>query len=204
MQLVSGLSSLFFIVSALNSIKTQNNLWIFSNFYIIYTSFMYNIHKFDLYEKYPEKEISRYDLSEIYDKHLFNDYIVISIMGYMNIENIIIKNIVLISLIIEYYYTKGIVKSKNVSFLIGVLSRFIKMINLYKNGLLSYYTIFYTFINLFNIMNTILIRNKYGYKRENKILNIILTALWHYYMSMVLCNVSQSMFVELKYNRDLQ
>jgi hypothetical protein len=174
------------------------------NFSAPYTSFMYNLHKFDLYEKYPEKEISRYDLSEIYDKHLFNDYIVISIMGYMNIENIIIKNIVLISLFIEYYYTKGIVKSKNVSFLIGVLSRFIKMINLYKNGLLSYYTIFYTFINLFNIMNTILIRNKYGYKRENKILNIILTALWHYYMSMVLCNVSQSMFVELKYNRDLQ
>jgi hypothetical protein len=204
MFFIYGLSSLFFLLSAFSSIKTENILWIFMNFSAPYTSFMYNLHKFDLYEKYPEKEISRYDLSEIYDKHLFNDYIVISIMGYMNIENIIIKNIVLISLFIEYYYTKGIVKSKNVSFLIGVLSRFIKMINLYKNGLLSYYTIFYTFINLFNIMNTILIRNKYGYKRENKILNIILTALWHYYMSMVLCNVSQSMFVELKYNRDLQ
>ena len=204
MFFIYGLSSLFFLLSAFSSIKTENILWIFMNFSAPYTSFMYNLHKFDLYEKYPEKEISRYDLSEIYDKHLFNDYIVISIMGYMNIENIIIKNIVLISLFIEYYYTKGIVKSKNVSFLIGVLSRFIKMINLYKNGLLSYYTIFYTFINLFNIMNTILIRNKYAYKRENKILNIILTALWHYYMSMVLCNVSQSMFVELKYNRDLQ
>jgi hypothetical protein len=170
------------------------------NFSAPYTSFMYNLHKFDLYEKYPEKEISRYDLSEIYDKHLFNDYIVISIMGYMNIENIIIKNIVLISLFIEYYFTKGIVRSKNLSFLIGVSSRFTKMVSMYKNGLLNYDTVFYTFINLFNIMITLIIRNKYGYNREEKNMNIILTALWHYYITMVLCNVSHSMFIELNNN----
>lgn len=200
MYIFYGLSSLFFLLSAFSSIKTKNFLWIFMNFSAPYTSFMYNLHKFDLYEKYPEKEISRYDLSEIYDKHLFNDYIVISIMGYMNIENIIIKNIVLISLFIEYYFTKGIVRSKNLSFLIGVSSRFTKMVSMYKNGLLNYDTVFYTFINLFNIMITLIIRNKYGYNREEKNMNIILTALWHYYITMVLCNVSHSMFIELNNN----
>jgi hypothetical protein len=200
MYIINGLSSLFFLWSAFTSIKTENILWIIMNFSAPYTSFMYNLHKFDLYEKYPEKVITKCDLSEIYDKYLFNDYIVISVMGYINIENIFIKNIILISLIIEYFYTKCIVRSKNLSFLIGIISRFMKMISLYKAGLLSYDIIIYTFINLFNIFVVINIRNKYAYNREQKNLNILLTTLWHYYMSMVLCNVSQSMFVEVNNN----
>jgi hypothetical protein len=196
MNIIYGLSSFFFLLSAFSSIKTEDILWIFLSFSAPYTSFMYNLHKFDLYEKHPDKEMSKHELSEVYDKNLFNDYLVISIMGYLNIENIIIKNIILISLFIEYYHTKGIVKSKNLSFLIGIISRFMKMVSLYKNGLLSYDVIFYTFTNLLNIMMILIIRNKYGYKREQKHFNILLTAFWHYYMSMVLCNVSYSMFID--------
>lgn len=204
MKIFYGLSSLFFLISAFSSIKTENILWIIMNFSAPYTSFMYNLHKFDLYEKYPDKEITNYDLSEIYDKHLFNDYIVIYTMGYMNIENIIIKNFILISLFIEYYFTKCIVRSKNLSFLLGVVCRFTKMIRFYKNGLLSYDIILFTFINLFNIMTTLIIRNKYGYNREQKVVNIILTGLWHYYITMVLCNVSHSMFIEINNNHGNQ
>jgi hypothetical protein len=198
MNIIYGLSSLFFLLSAFSSIKTENFLWIFMNFSAPYTSFMYNLHKFDSYEKHPDKEISIYSLSEVYDKNLFNDYIVISIIGYINTENIILKNIILISLLIEYYYTKGIVRTKNFSFIIGIINGFLKMIRLYKIGLLSYDIIFYTFINLFNVMTILIIRKKYCYKREQKYLNILLTALWHYYMSMILCNVSYSIFVEVK------
>ena len=71
-----------------------------------------------------------------------------------------------------------------------------KMVSLYKNGLLSYDIIFFTFTNLLNIMMILIIRNKYCYKREQKHFNVLLTAFWHYYMSMVLCNVSHSMFID--------
>jgi len=204
MKLINGLSSMLFLLSGFSSIKTQNVLWIFMNFSAAYTSLMYNLHKFDLYEKYPEKEITKYDLSEIYDKHLFNDYIVISIMGYMNIENTILKIVVLLSLLTEYYFTKCIVRSKNLSFSIGVVSRFSKMISMCKNGLLTCDTVFCTFINLFNIMSVLIIRNKYGYNREQKNINLILTTLWHYYITMVLCNVSHSMFIETNNNHGNQ
>jgi hypothetical protein len=116
MQLVSGLSSLFFIVSALNSIKTQNNLWIFSNFYIIYTSFMYNIHKFDLYDSFPLLENSNIDLSDKYDKYLFNDYIAVSLIAFVKIDNLVLKNLIFVLFFIEYYNSKSIVHSKNIAF----------------------------------------------------------------------------------------
>jgi len=197
MYITKALSSLLFLCSAFSSIKTENILWISANFIVSYTSFMYNLHKFDLYEKYPNKKIYYHELSEVYDHYLLNDYIVISIMSYVNIDNVIIKNLILVSIIIEYCYTKGIVRSKNLFFTIGIVSRFMKMVSLYKIGLLSYDMLSSSFLNILIIMNILVIRNKYGYKRETKTLNIILTAFWHYYMTVILCNVSYSMFVEL-------
>jgi|Laugresbdmm110sn_2_1035109.scaffolds.fasta_scaffold02594_3 hypothetical protein len=201
MQLVSGLSSLFFIVSALNSIKTQNNLWIFSNFYIIYTSFMYNIHKFDLYDSFPLLENSNIDLSDKYDKYLFNDYIAVSLIAFVKIDNLVLKNLIFVLFFIEYYNSKSIVHSKNIAFFTSILNVLIKLFKNYKNDLISYNTAFSIILNLINSIIIISIRYRY-YLREKQIENVILTALWHYYIVNVLYNVSYCMFIETNNNHD--
>jgi len=201
MQLVSGLSSLFFIVSALNSIKTQNNLWIFSNFYIIYTSFMYNIHKFDLYDSFPLLENSNIDLSDKYDKYLFNDYIALSLIAFVKIDNLVLKNLIFVLFFIEYYNSKSIVHSKNIAFFTSILNVLIKLFKNYKNDLISYNTAFSIILNLINSIIIISIRYRY-YLREKQIENVILTALWHYYIVNVLYNVSYCMFIETNNNHD--
>jgi hypothetical protein len=201
MQLVSGLSSLFFIVSALNSIKTQNNLWIFSNFYIIYTSFMYNIHKFDLYDSFPLLENSNIDLSDKYDKYLFNDYIAVSLIAFVKIDNLVLKNLIFVLFFIEYYNSKSIVHSKNIAFFTSILNVLIKLFKNYKNDLISYNTAFSIILNLINSIIIISIRYRY-YLREKQLENVILTALWHYYIVNVLYNVSYCMFIETNNNHD--
>jgi hypothetical protein len=106
MKFINGISSFMLFISARNSIKTQNYLWIFANFFIVYTSFMYNIHKFDLYEKFPDKIILLTDLSDKYDVYLFNDYIAISLLAFIRIDNLIIKNSIFPLFFIEYYFKR--------------------------------------------------------------------------------------------------
>jgi hypothetical protein len=198
MQLINGVSSFFFTVSALNSIKTKNFLWIFANFFIIYTSFMYNIHKFDLYEKFPDKIILLTDLSDKYDVYLFNDYIAISLLAFIRIDNLIIKNSIFPLFFIEYYYYKSILYSKNIVFIVGIANTLNKINKNYKIGLINYRTYFSTGFNLIFAIITLLIRLKYCYVVEKQFENVILTTLWHYYMANVLYNVSYNMFIEVK------
>lgn len=200
MQLLYGVSSLFFIVSALNSIKTQNNLWIFANFYIIYTSFMYNIHKFDLYEKKPYDTILISDLSDKYDNHLFNDYIAVSLLAFIKIDNLILKNFCFCMFFIEYYHNKSIEHSNSIIFLIAIIIRSVKTFNTYKKYSINIEHVFSTLFNLINACFTLTIRYRYSYTRETQLLNVILTTIWHYNIINILCFASYCMFIELNNN----
>ena len=198
MQLINGVSSMFFTVSALNSIKTKNFLWIFANFFIIYTSFMYNIHKFDLYEKFPDKIILLTDLSDKYDVYLFNDYIAISLLAFIRIDNLIIKNAIFPLFFIEYYYYQSILNSKNIVFIVGIANTLNKINENYKIGLINYRTYFSIIFNMIIAIITLLIRLKYCYVVEKQFENVFLTTLWHYYMTNVLYKVSYNMAIEVK------
>jgi hypothetical protein len=75
----------------------------------------------------------------------------------------------------------------------------IKLFKNYKNDLISYNTAFSIILNLINSIIIISIRYRY-YLREKQIENVILTALWHYYIVNVLYNVSYCMFIEINNN----
>jgi hypothetical protein len=202
MNLINGLSSIFLIISAIHSIKTNNFLWIFANFYIIYTSFMYNIHKFDLYYKYPNNIISMNDLSDTYDVYLFNDYIAVSLLAFVNIDNLIIKNFIFVSFFIEYYYYKSIANSNSIIFFVGIISRSLKTFNTHKKFLINKQIIFTGLLNIINACFTLIIRYKYAYTRETQLLNVILTTIWHYNVINILCFTSSCIYYELKYNKN--
>ena len=197
MQLINGLSSFFFIISALNSIKTQKIVWIFANFYIIYTSFMYNIHKFDLYEKNPYDTILISDLSDRNDVFLFNDYIAVSLLAFINIDNLIIKNFCFCMFFIEYYHNKSIEKSNSIIFLIAIINRSVKTFNTYKNYSINIEHVFSALLNLINSCFTLTIRYRYSYTRETQLLNVILTTIWHYNVINILCFASYCMYLEI-------
>jgi hypothetical protein len=202
MKLINGISSFFLLISAFNSIKTQNYLWIFANFYIIYTSFMYNINKFNLYEKYQDKMIIIDDLSDKYDIYLFNDYIAVSLLAFVNIDSFILKNILFSSFFIEYYYNKSIEKSNSIIFFTAIISRSVKTINTYKKYSINNETVFYGLLHLINASFTLFIRQKYSYTRETQLLNVLLTTIWHYNVINILSCASSFMDFELKYNKD--
>jgi len=202
MKLINGLSSFFLLMSAFRSIKTQNYLWIFANFYIIYTSFMYNINKFNLYEKYQDKLIIINDLSDKYDIYLFNDYIAVSLLAFVNIDSFILKNIVFSSFFIEYYYNKSIEKSNSIIFLLAIICRSLKTFNTYKKYSIDDEIVFYGLLHLINACFTLFIRQKYSYKRETQLLNVLLTTIWHYNVINILSCTSSFIYFELKYNKD--
>jgi len=77
----------------------------------------------------------------------------------------------------------------------------IKLFKNYKNDLISYNKAFSIILNLINSIIIISIRYRY-YLREKQIENVILTALWHYYIVNVLYNVSYCMFIETNNNHD--
>uniref|UniRef100_A0A6C0DC40 Uncharacterized protein n=1 Tax=viral metagenome TaxID=1070528 RepID=A0A6C0DC40_9ZZZZ len=202
MNLINGLSSLMLFISAFNSIKTQNCLWIFANFYIIYTSFMYNTHKFDLYEKYKDKMIIINDLSDKYDIFLFNDYIAVSLLAFANIDSFILKNFLFSSFFIEYYHNKSIENSNSITFFIAIISRSIKTINTYKKHSINDETVFYGLLHLINACFTLFIRQKYSYTRETQFLNLFLTTIWHFNVVNIFITISSCMYSELIYNKD--
>ena len=197
MKFINGVSSFFLIVSALNSIKTKNCFWIFANFYIIFTSFMYNIHKFDIYEKYPNKIITLNELSDANDVYLFNDYIAVSLLAFSNIDCLFIKNIGFASFFIEYYYTKSIEKSNNIIFIIAIISKTLKSCNTYKKYSINKEILFSASFNLIIALVVLVTRYKYSYTRERQFLNFILTTIWHYNTVNILSYSSYTMHIEL-------
>lgn len=199
MNYIYGLSSLFLFISALDSIKTENYLWIFANFYIIYTSFMYNIHKFDLYERFTDK-IHIADISDKYDIYLFNDYIAVSLLAFLNIDNLILRNVVFLMFLAEYYYHKSIEKSNTFVFSISILSRTLKTLNTYQKYSIDNQVIYIGVANIIHAFFTLIIRQTYSYRKETRLLNVILTAIWHYNVINILCCTSSCMYSELHNN----
>ena len=197
MKLINGVSSSFLIISAINSLKTQNNLWIFANIYIIYTSFMYNTHKFDLYESFPLLDNSKIDLSDKYDIYLFNDYVAVSLLAFVNIDSFILKNIVFTCFFIEYHYNKSIAKTNSIIFFTSIICRSVKTINTYNKYLLSDEIVFSGFLHTISACFTLAIRYKYSYTRETQLLNVFLTTIWHYNVINILSYVSYCMYREL-------
>ena len=203
MKLINGVSSLFLIISAFNSIKTQNNLWIFANFYIIYTSFMYNTHKLDLYESFPLLDNSKIDLSDKYDIYLFNDYIAVSLLAFLNIDNSFIKNIVFACFFIDYYYNKSIAKTNFIIFFTSIINKSLTIFYTYKKYSISDEIVLSGLLNTINACFTLFIRYKYSYSREKQLLNVILTTIWHYNVINILSIVSYYMYCELTYNKNI-
>jgi hypothetical protein len=203
MKFINGLSSFFLLISAFNSIKTQNYLWIFANFYIIYTSFMYNIHKFDLYDKYPDKKILINNLSDKYDVYLFNDYIAVSLLAFTNIDSFILKNIFFSLFIFEYYYYKSLEKSNSIIFLVSIIIRTVKTFYTYEKYSINNEIMISGILNLINACFTLIIRYNYSYTRETKLLNVLLTTIWHYNVVNIFIAVSSCMYSELVYNKDI-
>lgn len=203
MKFINGLSSFFLLISAFNSIKTQKYLWIFANFYIIYTSFMYNIHKFDLYDKYPDKKILINNLSDKYDVYLFNDYIAVSLLAFTNIDSFILKNIFFSLFIFEYYYYKSLEKSNSIIFLVSIIIRTVKTFYTYEKYSINNEIMISGILNLINACFTLIIRYNYSYTRETKLLNVLLTTIWHYNVVNIFIAVSSCMYSELVYNKDI-
>jgi hypothetical protein len=165
MKYIYGFSSLFLFISAIDSIKTENYLWIFANFYIIYTSILYNIHKFDLYEKFKDK-IQITDISDKHDIYLFNDYIAVSLLAFLNIDSIIIRNVVFLMFLVEYYYHKSIEKSNSFIFLISIISRTLKTLNTYQKYSIDNQFIYIGVLNIIHAFFTLIIRQTYSYRME--------------------------------------
>jgi hypothetical protein len=183
MQLINGISSLFFLWSAYVSRDSKNMIWKYSIFTQAFSSFMYNTHKFDVYNIYPDRIIYIDELSEEHDYYLLFDYLNIFMIAYAVIPNQTLKNILVSGLLIEYLQYNTVNISKMITFSLGCALTIGKCFLIDKERALN--MIFF----LLNGLYVINIRYEY-YTRETQLENVICTYIWHYCIVQVLCMIA--------------
>ncbi len=183
MQLINGISSLFFLWSAYVTRDSKNIIWKYSIFTQTISSFMYNIHKFDLYDIYPDRIIYIDELSEDHDYYLFVDYLNIFMIAYAVIQSQTLKNILVSGLLIEYLQYNTINISKTIAFLVASIIAISKCFLIDKERALD--SIFF----LLNGMYIVNVRYNY-YTRETQFENVICTYIWHYCIVQFLCMIA--------------
>ena len=183
MQLINGISSLFFLWSAYATRDSKNIIWKYSNLTQAFFSFMYNIHKFDLYDIYPDRIIHIDELSEEDDYYLLFDYLNIFMLAYAVIPNQTIKNMLVSSLLIEYIQYNTVNISKTVTFLLGCTLTIGKCFMIDKERTINS---LYFLSNGFYVLN---VRYNY-YTRETQLENVICTYIWHYCIVQFLCMIA--------------
>ena len=183
MQLINGISSLFFLWALYVSRDSKNMVWKYSIFTQTFSSFMYNIHKFDLYDIYPDRIIHIDELSEYQDYYLLFDYLNIFIIAYAVIPNQTLKNILVSGLVIEYIQYNTVNISKMITFSLGCLLTIGKCFTIDKERALN--SLFF----LCNGLYVINIRYNY-YTRETQLENVICTYIWHYCVVQFLCMIA--------------
>jgi hypothetical protein len=183
MQLINGISSLFFLWALYVSRNSKNMVWKYSIFTQTFSSFMYNIHKFDIYDIYPDRIIYIDELSEQHDYYLLFDYLNIFMISYAVIPNQTLKNMLVCALLIEYLDYNTINISKTIAFLLGSTIAIGKCFTIDKERALN--MIFF----LLNGLYVINIRYEY-YTRETQLENVICTYIWHYCIVQFLCMIA--------------
>lgn len=183
MQLINGISSLFFLWSAYVNRDSNNIIWKYSILIQTLSSLLYNIHKFDIYDRYPDRIIHIDELSEQYDYYLFMDYLNIFMISYAVISNQTLKNILVSSLLIEYLQYNTINISKTIAVLLATTINICKCFMIDKERALN--IIFF----LSNGVYVIYVRYNY-YTRETQLENVICTYIWHYCIVQYLCMIA--------------
>jgi hypothetical protein len=183
MQLINGISSLFFLWSVYVTRDSKNMIWKYSILTQTFSSFMYNIHKFDLYDIYPDRIIYIDELSEQHDYYLFVDYLNIFMIAYAVIPNQTLKNILVSGLLVEYLQYNTINISKTIAFLVASIIAISKSFTINKERALD--SIFF----LLNGMYVVNVRYNY-YTRETQLENVICTYIWHYCIVQLLCMIA--------------
>lgn len=183
MQLINGISSLFFLWSAYATGDSKNIIWKISNYTQIITSALYNIHKFDLYDIYPDRIIDIRELSEDHDYYLLFDYLNIFMLAYAVIPNTPLKKLLVIMLLIEYLEYNTVNISKTITFSVGCIYAICKCFMIDKERALN---------SLFFLCNGIYVINiRYNYyTRETQLENVICTYIWHYCIVQFLCMIA--------------
>jgi len=144
---------------------------------------MYNIHKFDLYDIYPDRIIHIDELSEYHDYYLLFDYLNIFMLAYAVIPNQNLKNILVGALLIEYVEYNTVNLSKTITFSVGCIYAISKCFMIDKERALN--SLFF----LCNGLYVINIRYNY-YTRETQLENVICTYIWHYCVVQFLCMIA--------------